>query len=135
MTYIRYKSEGSRAHRNSDNRKLNFIQIIANAICFITKKHGSVGKYLSNVYYNPTRPRRLGGTKSLYRDVRYGKYGTKLTNSFIRKISPLLKSHCKFIVNWKTTMLTASSHLKSKYQKCIKASLSMKFKCLGCNAN
>ena len=28
-----------------------------------------------------------------------GKYGTKLTNSFIRKKSPLLKSPCKFIVN------------------------------------
>ena len=28
-----------------------------------------------------------------------GKYGTKLTNSFIRKISPPLKYPCKFIVN------------------------------------
>ncbi len=31
-----------------------------------------------------------------------GKYGTKLTGTFIRKVTPLLKSSCKFIINWKT---------------------------------
>ena len=55
-----------------------------------------------------------------------GKYGTKLTNSFIWKISPLLISPCKFIVNWKTTDANCFISLKDHtHQKCIKALLHM----------
>ena len=32
-----------------------------------------------------------------------GKHATRLTNSFIRKITPLLKSQCKIIITWQTT--------------------------------
>ena len=32
-----------------------------------------------------------------------GKHGTELTNSFIRKLTPLLKSQCKIIINWQAT--------------------------------
>ena len=54
-----------------------------------------------------------------------GKYGTKLTNRFIRKIRPLLKSPVNLLSTGKLLILTASSHLKTKHQKCIKAPLSM----------
>jgi hypothetical protein len=55
-----------------------------------------------------------------------GKYGTKLTNNFIPRIIPLLKSPCKFIVNWKTTdTIIALSHLKTQHQKRIIAPLCM----------
>ena len=67
-----------------------------------------------------------------------GKYGTKLTNSFIRKISPLLKFPCKFIVNWKTIdancficFISLKDHTRKIYQN----SVVYEFKCPGCNAN
>ena len=31
-----------------------------------------------------------------------GKFGNRLTRSFLRKITPLLTSKCRFIINWKT---------------------------------
>ena len=64
-----------------------------------------------------------------------GKYGTKLTNSFIRKISPLLKSPCKFIVNWKTTDANCSISHKDQTPKMYQSSVVYEFKCPGCNAN
>ena len=64
-----------------------------------------------------------------------GKYGTKLTNSFIRKISPLLKAPCKFIVNWKTTDANCFISLKDQTPKMYQSSVVYEFKCPGCNAN
>ena len=64
-----------------------------------------------------------------------GKYGTKLTNNFIRKISPLLKSPCKFIVNWKTTDTNCFISLKDPTPKTYQSSVVYEFKCPGCNAN
>jgi hypothetical protein len=64
-----------------------------------------------------------------------GKYGTKLTNNFIRKISPLLKSPCKFIVNWKTTDTNCFITLKDPTPKTYQSSVVYEFKCPGCNAN
>jgi hypothetical protein len=64
-----------------------------------------------------------------------GKYGTKLTNNVIRKISPLLKSPCKFIVNWKTTDTNFFISLKDATPKTYQSSVVYEFKCPGCNAN
>ena len=64
-----------------------------------------------------------------------GKYGTKLTNNFIREISPLLKSPCKFIVNWKTTDTNCFISLKDPTPKTYQSSVVYEFKCPGCNAN
>ena len=63
-----------------------------------------------------------------------GKYGTKLTNSFIRKISPLLKFPCKFIVNWKTTDANCFISLKDHTRKMYQTSVVREFKCPRCNA-
>ena len=42
-----------------------------------------------------------------------GKHGIKLANySFIRKITPLLKSQCKIIINWQTTDANSFVSLK-----------------------
>ena len=63
-----------------------------------------------------------------------GKYGTKLTNNFIRKISPLLKSPCKFIVNWKTTDTNCFISLKDPTPKTYQSSVQWRrqpFKCGG----
>ena len=62
-----------------------------------------------------------------------GKNGTKLTNNFIRKISPLLKSPCKFIVNWKTTDTNCFISLKDPTPKTYQSSVVYEFKCPGCN--
>ena len=64
-----------------------------------------------------------------------GKYGTKLTKSFIRKISPLLKSPCKFIVNWKTTDANCFISLKDHTPKMYQSSVVYELKCPRCNAN
>ena len=64
-----------------------------------------------------------------------GKYGTKLINNFIRKISPLLKSPCKFIVNWKTTDTNCFISLKDPIPKTYQSSVVYEFKCPGCNSN
>ena len=64
-----------------------------------------------------------------------GKYGTKLMNSFIWKISPLLISPCKFIVNWKTTDANCFISLKDHTPKMYQSSVVYEFKCPGCNAN
>ena len=45
-----------------------------------------------------------------------GKYETKLTNSFIWKISPLLNLLVNLLSTGKLLMLTASSHLKTTHQ-------------------
>ena len=54
-----------------------------------------------------------------------GKHGIKLANSFIRKITPLLKSQCKIIINWQTTDATPSFHLKILHRNNTKAPLFM----------
>ena len=64
-----------------------------------------------------------------------GKYRTKLTNRFFRKISPLLTSPCKFIVNWKTTDSNCFISLKDPIPKQYQSSVVYEFKCPGCNAN
>ena len=52
-----------------------------------------------------------------------GKYGTKLTNNFIRKISPLLKSPSKFIVNCNTTDTNCFISLKDPTPKTYQSSV------------
>ena len=64
-----------------------------------------------------------------------GKHGTRLTNSFIRKITPLLKSECKIIINWQTTGAGSSLSVKDPTSKQYKSSIVFEFKCPGCNAN
>ena len=64
-----------------------------------------------------------------------GKHGTRLTNSFIRKITPLLKSQCKIIINWQTTDAGSFVSLKDPRPKQYKSSIVYEFKCPGCNAN
>ena len=63
------------------------------------------------------------------------KYGTELTNSFIRKIGPLLKYPCKFIVNWKTADANCFISLKDHTQEMYQSSVVYEFKCPRCNAN
>ena len=43
-----------------------------------------------------------------------GKYGTRLTRSFIHRITPLLKLKCNFIINWKTIYTNSNSFLSNK---------------------
>ena len=64
-----------------------------------------------------------------------GKHGVKLANSFIRKITPLLKSQCKIIINWQTTDANSFVSLKDPTPKQYKSSIVYEFKCPGCNAN
>ena len=64
-----------------------------------------------------------------------GKHGVKLANSFIRKITPLLKSQCKIIINWQTTDTNSFVSLKDPTPKQYKSSIVYEFKCPGCNAN
>jgi hypothetical protein len=63
-----------------------------------------------------------------------GKYATKLINNFIRKISHVLKSPCKFIVNWKTTDTNCFITLNPT-PKTYQSSVVYEFKCPGCNTN
>ena len=42
------------------------------------------------------------------------KYGTRLTRSFIHRITPLLKLKCNFIINWKTTNSNSFLSCKDK---------------------
>ena len=64
-----------------------------------------------------------------------GKHGIKLANSFIRKITLLLKSQCKIIINWQTTDANSFVSLKDPTPKQYKSSIVYEFKCPGCNAN
>ena len=64
-----------------------------------------------------------------------GKNGVKLANSFIRKITPLLKSQCKIIINWQTTDANSFVSLKDPTPKQYKSSIVYEFKCPECNAN
>ena len=52
-----------------------------------------------------------------------GKYGTRLTRSFIHRITPLLKLKCNFIINWKTTnsnsFLSDKDKTPAKYQSSV----------------
>ena len=60
----------------------------------------------------------------------------KLANSFIRKITPLLKSQRKIIIiNWQTTDANSFVSLKDPTPKQYKNSIVYEFKCPGCNAN
>ena len=52
-----------------------------------------------------------------------GKHGTRLTNSFIRKITPLLKSQCKIIINWQATDAGSFVSLKDPTPKQYKSSI------------
>ena len=62
-----------------------------------------------------------------------GKHGIKLANSFIRKITPLLKSQCKIIINWQTTDANSFVPHKDPTPN-TKAQFFYEFKCPGCNA-
>ena len=64
-----------------------------------------------------------------------GKHGVKLANSFIRKISLILKSQCKIIINWQTTDTNSFVSLKDPAPKQYKRSIVYEFKCPGCNAS
>ena len=57
-----------------------------------------------------------------------GKHGTRLTNSFIRKITPLLKSQCKIIINWQTADPGSFGSLKDPTPKQYKSSIVYEFK-------
>ena len=64
-----------------------------------------------------------------------GKHGTRLTNSFVRKITSLLKSQCKIIINWQTADAGSFVSLKDPTPKQYKSSTVYEFKCPGCYAN
>ena len=61
-------------------------------------------------------------------------YGTKLTRSFIRKVTPLLKSPCKFIINWKTIDSSCFTSLKDPTPIKYRSSVVYEFTCPGCSA-
>ena len=63
-----------------------------------------------------------------------GKYGNKLTRSFIRKVTPLLKSPCKFIINWKTIDSSCFTSLKDPTPIKYRSSVVYEFTCPGCSA-
>ena len=63
-----------------------------------------------------------------------GKHGTRLTNSFVRKITSLVKSQCMIIINWQTTDAGSFVSLKDPTPKQYKSPIVYEFKCPGCNA-
>ncbi len=64
-----------------------------------------------------------------------GKCGTKLTRSFIRKVTPLLKSPCKFIINWKTIDSNSFISLKDPTPTKYRSSVVYEFAWPGCKAH
>ncbi len=65
-----------------------------------------------------------------------GKYGTtcKLTWSFICKVTPLLKSPCKFIINWKTINSNSFISLKDPTATKYRSSVVYEFTCPCCKS-
>ena len=62
-----------------------------------------------------------------------GKHGTNLIRKFKRKVLPLLKIQCKFIVNWDTTTTNTFVSKKDKTPKKFLSSVVYKFSCPGCS--
>ena len=62
-----------------------------------------------------------------------GKYGTRLTHSFINRITPLLKIKSTFVILWKTT--NSNSFLSNNYKTPMRyqSSVVYEFTCPGCN--
>ena len=63
-----------------------------------------------------------------------GKYGTRLTRSFIYTITPLLKLKCNFIINWKTTNSNSFLSCKDKTPTKYHSSVVYEFTCPGCKS-
>jgi hypothetical protein len=63
-----------------------------------------------------------------------GKYGTRLTHSFIHRITPLLKLKCNFIINWKTSNSNSFLSNKDKTPAKYQSSVVYGFTCLGCKS-
>ena len=60
-------------------------------------------------------------------------HGTNLIRKFKRKVLPLLKIQCKFIVNWDTTTTNTFVSKKDKTPKKSLSSVVYKFSCPGCS--
>jgi hypothetical protein len=63
-----------------------------------------------------------------------GKYGTRLTRSFIHRITPLLKLKCNFIIKWKTTNSNSFLSNKDKTLAKYQSSVVYEFTCPGCRS-
>ena len=63
-----------------------------------------------------------------------GQYGTRLTHSFINRITPLLKIKCMFIILWKTTSSNSFLLNKDKTSMKYQSSIVYEFTCPGCNS-
>ncbi len=63
-----------------------------------------------------------------------GKFGNRLTRSFIRKITPLLTLKCRFIINWKTINSNVFVSCKNKTPTPYQSSAVYEFICPGCNS-
>ena len=63
-----------------------------------------------------------------------GKYGTRLTRSFIHRITPLLKLKCNFIINWKTSNSNLFLSSKDKTPTKYHSSVVYEFTCPGCKS-
>ncbi len=63
-----------------------------------------------------------------------GKYGTQISVSFIRRITPLLKLKCKFIINGKTTNSNSFLSRKDKTPTKYQSSVVYEFTCPGCKS-
>ena len=62
-----------------------------------------------------------------------GNYGTRLTHSFINRITPFLKIKCTFVILWKTTNGNSFLSNKDKTPMRYQSSVVYKFTCPGCN--
>ena len=63
-----------------------------------------------------------------------GRYGNILTKKFINKTRRLLKSPCKFILNWRTTNSNCFLSCKDKTPDEYKSSVVYEFSCPGCRS-
>jgi hypothetical protein len=63
-----------------------------------------------------------------------GKFGERLTRSWIRKITPLLILKCRFIINWKTINSNVFVSCKDKTPKSYQSSVVNEFTCPGYNS-
>jgi hypothetical protein len=63
-----------------------------------------------------------------------GRYGNILTKKFINKTRRLLKSPCKFILNWRTTNPNCFLSCKDKTPDEYKSSVVYEFSCPGCRS-
>ncbi len=125
-----------RAHKICSNgdllqKEIHNIQLIHNIISLFTPVSTSKHPNIQNmsVENNSNIPK-------IWIPLPYiGKHGLKLTNSFIRTITPLLKSECKITINSQTTDAGFFVSLKNPTPKQYKSSVVYEFKCPGCNAN